>query len=587
MSDLKTSIIVDLAGNLERQAKRFAGSLGRLSSQGSRHMGALSRSVNVVGRGLDRLGNRYTALITGAAGVGTARMVANLEERFTRLGIQSNRSAGDIDALKKKIYEVAKSAEIRVDPGQITSAIEEIVEKTGDLDFAEKSIRSIGIAIQATGADGQSIGGILAEFQKMGLSAKDAFEALDILTVQGKAGAFTLQNLAALGPRVVTAYTAMGRTGVPAIREMGAALQVIRQGTGSSEMAATAFEALLRTLGDADKVKVLQQGGIRIFEPGTTDTMLSLPDIMEQIISKTKGSKMVLSKVFDAEAIRAFNAAAGEFQRTGRVESLRSFYQVQADGSTITKDSIRAAKTFNAALTNLYTIWKQFAEDQLAEPIKHLTEYLNGLEPGTVERWLAVGKNVAIAAGGAIAVSKALRIGADLKTLFGRRGGKTGGVGGGAFGDAIPVYVVNGPMSNWGGGAAGTAAGTATGTASGAFLPIVATGMIPAGAAAAMAYGSRATGKAVSRWQAGMYTKDQLRDLRAKHMVMGGGPDSFQVKTIDAELQRRDSEWMREFSQGMQGKLKIEIEGAPVKVKELNGRNLDIEVDSGRIMAGH
>lgn len=588
MSDLKTSIILDLAGNLERQAKRFTGSLGRLSSQGSRHMGALSRSVSVVGRGLDRLGNRYTALITGAAGLGTVRMVANLEERFTRLGIQSNRSADDIDALKKRIYEVAKSAEVRVDPGQITSAIEEIVEKTGDLDFAEKSIRSIGIAIQATGAEGQSIGGILAEFQKMGLSANEAFEALDILTVQGKEGAFTLQNLAALGPRVVTAYTAMGRTGVPAIREMGAALQVIRQGTGSAEMAATAFEALLRTLGDADKVKALQNGGIQIFEPGTTDTMRSLPDIMEQIISKTKGSKMVLSKVFDAEAIRAFNAAAGEFQRTGRVDSLRKFYQVQADGSTITKDSIRAAKTFNAALTNLYTIWKQFADDQLTEPIKHLTEYLNGLEPGTVERWLAVGKNVAIAGAGAIAVSKALRVGADLKTLFGRRGGKAGGALGGAFGDAIPVYVVNGPMSNWGGGAAGTAAGTATGTAAGAgIIPIAAAGMIPAAGAAAVAVGSRAAGKAAARWQAGIYTKDQLQQLRARQMVMGGGPDSFQVKTIDAELQRRDSEWVRNFAQGMQGKLKIEIEGAPVKVKELNGRNLDIEVDSGRIMAGH
>ena len=33
---------------------------------------------------------------------------------------------------------------------------------------------------------------------------EEVLKAIDVLNVQGKSGAFTLQNLAALGPRVIT-----------------------------------------------------------------------------------------------------------------------------------------------------------------------------------------------------------------------------------------------------------------------------------------------------------------------------------------------------------------------------------------------
>ncbi|MEJ1489098.1 MAG: hypothetical protein RPU72_12200, partial [Candidatus Sedimenticola sp. (ex Thyasira tokunagai)] len=228
-NDLRTAVTIDLQGNLERKAARYEKSMKRFSSNSRRHMGRLSKTAAATGRMLDRAGNRYTALLTGAAGAGAMRMLVGLETRFTRLGIQANKDTEEMNALKREIYDVASAPNISIDPGQLTSAIEEIVEKTGDLDFARENIDNLAIAISATGAQGGAIGGIAAEFQKMGITAKrDVREALDILTVQGKEGAFTLQNLAQLGSRVVTAYTSMGRTGVPAIREMGAALQVIR-----------------------------------------------------------------------------------------------------------------------------------------------------------------------------------------------------------------------------------------------------------------------------------------------------------------------------------------------------------------------
>lgn len=464
MSDLQASLVVNLAGNLTQRAQKYSRSMEQMSERGQRSMRLLNRSSNAVGKGLDKLGNRYTTLITGA-GLGLAgRQVMGLETRFERLGIQANKSKAEMNALKQTIFDIAQEKEIRVDPSQITSAIEAIVEKTGDLEFAKNNIRNIGMAIQATGADGGSIGEILAEFQKMGMiDPSNILETLDILNVQGKEGAFTLQNIAALGPRVITAYTATGRTGTQAMREMGAALQMIRMGTGSSEMAATAFEATMRTLTDPAKYKVLEASGLKIFDPEAAKegirVLRPINEIMAEIIQKVNGDATRLGVVFDAEAIRAFNAAASEFQRTGNVATLQKFMNVQADGTTTMRDSARAAATSEAALQNLLTAWQQFQNDELAKPIQDAADALNSLEPGTVQNWLEIGKNIALVGGAAVILKKSAGVFGTLRDM--KTGGKASGVGGAISSmGAQRVFVVNMGMGGMGTGKNGSGIAT-------------------------------------------------------------------------------------------------------------------------------
>lgn len=529
MSDLQHSIVLNLAGNLERRARQYERALAKLERNGGRSMRGLGRSSSGVLRSFDRLGNRYTAMITGAAGVGIGRMLVNDQRRFTQLGIDAKQSAEKIAELKNEIYEVARAPEIRVDPYQILAAIEQITTATGDLKFAQDNIKNIGRVIGATGADGSAVGGIMTEFQKMGISAPDqVLEAIDILNVQGKEGAFTLKNMASLGSRVVTAYTAMGRTGIPALREMGAALQVIRQGTGSSEMAATAFEALLRTLGDAKKVGMLQGAGIQVFDPQALkegrEVLRPINELMVEIIQRAGGKKTVLSRVFDAEAIRAFNAASSEFLRTGRVRSLQKFMQVQADGTTTMRDSARAANDAAGGLSAVGTALRKFADDQLSGTMLELTDALNSLEQSTVDRWIKVGAALIAIGGVATAAAKVVKVAQAI-------------------------------------GAANSAAvGLAT---------------LPAAGAATVGAGSRYLGKLITDNQVAATATADLKNIRSRQMVMGGGADSYQVQAIDRELGRRFS-----------GELKISIdsEGRPRVTQLTTGSNLDIDVDSGQMM---
>jgi len=419
MTDFLTSIRMDLTGNVVRRAKQYQNSIHQFSRRGQRDMGMMRRSTAAVGRGLDRMGNRYTGMLTGAAAVGTANWVMKLERRFTRLGIQANKTEADMEKLKEQIFETSRAPAIRIDPSELTASVEEIIERTGDLDFARNNLENFALAIGATGAAGKDIGGIAAEFQKMGIiDPKEVREALDILTTQGKEGAFTLQKLANLGPRVVTAYTAMGRQGLPAIREMGAALQVIMRGTGDAERAATTFEAMLRVLSDPKKTKMLQQGGIQVFDVEALkegrEILRPINELMEEIVTKAKGRKSIIQPLFGDEAARGFNDIVGEFNKTGSITMLDRFMDLQANGNLIPKDAARAANDAAAALQSIFTSLKKFADDKLAEPFKDMADLLDKLGNERTDTALTVGATVAGGALAAFGARKLMKLGKGL-----------------------------------------------------------------------------------------------------------------------------------------------------------------------------
>ena len=449
---MKTSLIIDLAGNLQSRARQYSQALSSLGRRGHVALRGLSSAAAAAGRGMDRLGNRYSAILGGAGVAMAVRGSANLQERLVRLGITADASDEAVRDLHQRILDVANSPDIRADPSQILTAVESIMEKTGDLKFAEANIRNIGLAMQSAGAEGGAIGDIFAEFQKQGMSSKEALASVDTLIAQGKAGAFTLKDLASLGPRVVTAYTALGRRGPQAMKEMGAVLQLIRMGTGSSEQAATSWEAMLRTFSDKKKVAFLKKQGINLFDK--QGNLRAVNELMVEILRAAKNKATNLSDVFDAEAIRAFNAILGELKRTGGAETLNELMRITGDGTTVQKDSARAARTANAAWQSLQTTWTKFADTNLAGPIEKVTAALDSIEPGKLEQVLNTAGKAALAMGGVVAAYKLVRGGIAVRDSV--RGWGRGPVGTSKAGAALPglglklplpVYVVNKQMS--------------------------------------------------------------------------------------------------------------------------------------------
>lgn len=587
MSDMRASVIVDLAGNLTRRARQYGRALSGFSKRGQKSLAVVQRSAHLAGQGLDKMGNRWTGMITGAAGAATLKMLLGLDERMERLGIQSGKTTGEMDRLKQAVFQTAQLPDIKVDPGQIIGAVEEIVEKTGDLDFAHENLENLAIAIQATGAQGAAIGSIAAEFQKMGIVSKgEVREALDILTVQGKAGAFTLQNLAALGSRTVTAYTAMGRTGVPAIREMGAALQVIREGTGSSEQATTAFEALLRTLGNAQKVKKLQAGGIQVFDLQALkegrEELRPINELMVEIVKRTQGKKTLLSQVFDEEAMKAFNSAASEFKRTGTVERLDKFMNIQADGSAILGDSARAARTASNEVRNLFTAWQKFSNANLTGPIRDLSALLNKLSSDDMQTVLKVAGYGAGALVGRSLVKKGYGL---TKGLFGSSNGGSGNPFDGVSpANPLPVLVTNPtggdlPSGNGDGKKSGKKPPKKSVTANGLMRGLgVATTVA---AAASYAYDTKQKNRQALK-DAELLAPDTVwRIPNVVDMLFDGV-----MSKLKGDTGQPTQPATATSPKGLV-EVKISAEGTKATVQKVTASGMDLDVDNGAMMVGH
>lgn len=458
---LVTDIVINLAGNLANKARQYGQSMNQFAANNQRAMNLLKMSTSAAGRGIDALGNRYVALGAAVAGGAAVRNFEQLDRRLSRVAIAADISREKSKELYDEIQKVSNLKGIRIDPAEALSAVEEILTKTGDLDYAMSNLPNIATVIQATGAGGTDVGGIFTEFKKLAIdSSEAAMKAIDTLNLQGKAGAFTLGNMAKEGPKIFAAYAATGRQGSDAVKELGAALQIIRQGVGSDAEAVTAFESIIRDLTRPETVKKLKQlGNIDVFDPEQLkqgkEVMRSLPVLIEEIVTKSKGLSTNLAGLnLTDEAKRALKPSIAEFVQTGDVKAFEQFMNVSGDGTTTMNDAAVAAGDFAASLQLISNSWSQFSNQQLAGPIAELADAINSLEPDAVQNWLETGKNIAMVVGGLIAVKKGVDAFRWTKGIWDAakpgKGGK-GGLGG-ALGDmgAMPVYVVNMPGGGFG-----------------------------------------------------------------------------------------------------------------------------------------
>lgn len=453
--------------SLSRTAQDVRGYL-RDVGKASKANRVFSRSAQAVGRGLDNMGNRWTALGGGAVAVGTGHMLVGLEERLERLGIQARKPAEEIAKLKQQIYEVAEAPDIRIDPTQLLDAVDRIVEKTGNYELAQQNLANIGRAVSGAGASGNDIGSLVADYwQKFNIETPDEmFQQLDLMVKQGKEGAFTLQALATEGENVTAAYANTGRSGAEAIREMGALLQVAKQTKGTYSETVEAFQSSIEDmLSNVDKVEAI---GVDIWDQDALDKginkMRSVPTIIKEIITNTNGNPLELQKIFGEVGILPVARLAVEYQKSGNFDELDRYLQLTADGTELTQDSERAAKTAASGINALTTAWKKFADEELTGPIKSLTELIDGIESDTLNTGLKIGGGAAVALGTAVAGKKVFDVGRKAAGLFGRGkkpvNSNAKGNGFGGFGGAgvTPVFVTNMPgvgLGNSVGGASG------------------------------------------------------------------------------------------------------------------------------------
>ena len=448
---LTTEILINLAGNLTAKARQYGANMSEFARTNQRAMSVVKATTAAAGRGLDALGNRYTTMIAGFAGGAMLRDFAATDRRITRMGLAAEKTEKEMSEMFGGMQDAA--IKFRVDDSEVVSAIEKVGTVTGDIDYGYKNRNIIAPSIAASGADGESIGGLFSQFTKFNLSnEKDTLQAMDTLNQLGKEGAFELKDIAERGVKAFSMYAAAGGTGVRGVKDVGV-LESAVDATGDTTTASTAVENLIRDLQLPKVVKELRRNGINVF--GKDGKMRSLPTLMGEIAKKSgnKGaetqSARLLGAGFNQDSILLLSSVT-----SGKgAENLKRYNGVVADGQGIMKDAEYASKDFTSAVTALTTTWKKFANSNLAKPVQELADAINSVDQETVQHWLEIGKNIAIAVGGVIAARKAFQFGKGVWDVLNPNKGK--GIPNGiadVFGSGVmPVYVTNWPAGGLGG----------------------------------------------------------------------------------------------------------------------------------------
>lgn len=413
MSEQKVSIFVDLNGNLTERAERFGRSMSRLSRDGRQSMQMLGTGIRQSSAAMDRWGNR-AALAGAAAGYGFKRTLLTTAAQFEKFESILTTIEGSSDKAKASMAWVTDFAgKTPYELAQVTDAFVKL--KAYGIDPQSGALASAGDAAAA-----------------MGKPLEQAVEALaDAMTGENerlKEFGITSQTT---GDTIVYRWQQNGKSMVATAKKNSKdQIQATIEGIwnskykGAMDKLSTTWDGMTSNLGDQWTVfqKDVMNSGAFDFLKNELKSLLTEIDRM-----KETGEYDQLVQTVGTNLVEGFKSAK---------EAAIAIKDVATDLKPLV-ESIGKAMQFLDAKVGYANLAKTLAALYLINKAMRL-----GGAPLAQAAWK----------GASYTYGKVRGKGApDVPGIGGAGGpGIGGGRGLGGFGGAVPVYLVDGPMSTIG-----------------------------------------------------------------------------------------------------------------------------------------
>jgi hypothetical protein len=464
--EIKAGVLVELKDKFTSGIKKAAGASGDFAKQTS---AALKQVDGVFSGTAAKLGALGVGLSLGAA---TRDMIV-LDHQMTRMGVTAGISAQKVGKIKQEIYAAALAA--KVSEKDVSEAFNVVIERVGDLEYAEENIKSIALTLAATGESASGVGDIFSSLANINLPVDETLRFLDAADAIGKVGAFSLGDFAKKAPAIVAAYGQIG-TSAGDLENAMKALQIMMNGIGTPDETVT---ALTRTINELNtKEDELLKIGIKV---RNGNKLRDLNDIMFDVSARIDkdGNAKRFFDIFSIESMKTVLA----FNQYGKGMQAQ-FAQIGDSMGEISRDAATMGKTFQSNLKNMQTAFNRFADANMGKVLAPVTKFLNSMaeDPKRFDATFNAIKR------GLIAIT-VIKVGAGLVSFIeSLRKVQSGGpivpkIGDTAGAAPMPVFV-----TNWGVGAAG---GAPLLTGAGMGMPVPGVG---AGAWAPVASGASGSG---------------------------------------------------------------------------------------------
>lgn len=436
---LSTEIMINLAGNLTAKARQYGANMSQFARNHQKAMRLVKATTEAAGRGLDTLGNRYTAMIAGFGGGMTLKGLTDFDAQIRRAGTNAKLTDEQVSRLRKNIRETARMSDIRLSAQVLLEGQDALYGLTGKPEFVEKNIRNQGLATQAFGTAPQDVAALMAQMSEKQIEDPQEVEDMfDRFYHQFSIGSVGVDQLARVSAKLFSIYTGGGKE---AMAQLGALEQMLAKTTGSADEAVTALNSIWSEVTRKDNIKFLKRNGVDVLDPVTGKPRLPY-DVIRDVVRRAKFNEQNLQDVFGDTSMRGLRALSSE----EALQLTEKMIYAPVESGAMKKAAEKNAQSFQSAMQSLKNEYEVFAEKNLAKPVQDLADALNSVDQDTVQNWLQVGKYMAIALGGIIAIRKTYQLGKTLHDIMNPKG-KGKGIPGGitdVFGSGVmPVYVVN------------------------------------------------------------------------------------------------------------------------------------------------
>ena len=304
------------SADMDRGLRDARKKLRSFGADAKKTVGGLGKKA--LGGGLGMLGAGFGIQAAG----GLTEMVTevfDVEKALTRLQIAGSMSAAELESFRQQTNAVSRSTGVA--RGEIVKGAAAYLAMTGDAKGAAEASQLFAEIAAGSGAGMEDIAKSAAALrQNLKIDPKDFRQAFDVLIKQGQLGAVEIsdlsQQLAAIAPQFANFA---GSKTVSGMADLGAMLQVVRQGFGSVEEAGTGFRGLMTQI--EKNQKKLKKAGINIIDP-KTGKMRDMLGIVRQIAANKalQAPGKLFEVLGEAKAVQALGLLIGKLDEVDQIK---------------------------------------------------------------------------------------------------------------------------------------------------------------------------------------------------------------------------------------------------------------------------
>ncbi len=418
-------------GRHERELRDQAAGANRELQEQSRRLEQASDRQRRFGAARDRF-TRGQGLATGMAAGGAASLATGMvmarpiiggieqaqefQSGMTDIAQKANLTRDQADKMGASLLVAARAANQM--PADLQKGVDTLSGFGLDPTKATQMMKPIGRAATAYKAEIDDLSAAaFAANDNLKVPIAQTGKVIDIMAAAGKAGAFEIKDMAGAFPSLTAGYQALGQTGVGAVADLSAALQIARKGAGDSASAATNVANIIQKISSPATIKAFSKFGIDLpksLKKAYAEGKTPLEAIAELTQKATGGDLGKLGFLFEdsqvQQGLRPIIQNLKEYRKI-RADSLAANGVTDTDFAERMKDSAEQTRALKVNAAALAISLGNTLLPTVNAVLGRAGAFANRLAAWT-KRHPALTRGIALTAGGLSALFVVLGIGA-------------------------------------------------------------------------------------------------------------------------------------------------------------------------------